>query len=202
MTPPSTEFSLRALVAALAFPVLAGQAGAETTPVVDDDIQRIEKSTRPDRDRLRGPDGKPPMKLKDGASLFMSFDADRDGRVVASEIETGITEAFAAADKDGGGFISVLEQQSWAESLRPVDSSLANPVRFDPNLDRRISFGEFNAVILGLAEDFSDEATGDVILADLKEPVRIPGPEERPGPDRLQGGRGGEGPPRGGRGQS
>ena len=33
--------------------------------------------------------------------------------------------------------LQMLEQQAWARSLPTRDNSLANPVRFDPNLDRR-----------------------------------------------------------------
>lgn len=178
-----TAFSMRALIMGLALPVMACGAladtdsEAQTSLEVDDDIERIETVTRPDRDAILK--AKRPTGLKDGASLFISFDTDQDGRVDAAEIEAGIAAAFETADRNANGFITALEQQAWANNLRPADSSLANPVRFDPNLDRRISFEEFETVITDLAGDYSDAVSGDVIIADLKTSQNGKTPEER-----------------------
>ena len=109
-------------------------------------------------------------RLKPGAGLFLTFDEDEDGRISASEIDTGIPIAFESADKNADGYLTALEQQDWAESLPTRDDSLANPFRFDPNLDRRVDLEEFTLVISNLGLDYADETSGDILVADLKAP--------------------------------
>ena len=109
-------------------------------------------------------------RLKPGAGLFITFDADNDGRISQSEIDAGIPTAFAEADNNEDGYLTALEQQDWARSLPTRDDSLANPFRFDPNLDRRVDLEEFTLVISNLGLDYADEVSGDIIIADLKAP--------------------------------
>ncbi len=109
-------------------------------------------------------------RLKPGGGLFITFDQDEDGRISSSEIDSGIPVAFQAADKNQDGHLTALEQQDWAASLPTRDDSLANPFRFDPNLDRRVDLDEFTLVINNLGLDYADEASGDIIIADLKAP--------------------------------
>ena len=82
-------------------------------------------------------------RLVAGGGLIMSFDADDNGRVTPSELNTGSVAAFAVADANQDGRLSALEQQDWANNLPTRDDTLANPVRFDPNLDRMVSQSEF-----------------------------------------------------------
>lgn len=110
-------------------------------------------------------------RLKPGAGLFITFDADSNGRISRSEIDAGIPAAFEQADNNEDGFLTALEQQDWARSLPTRDDSLANPFRFDPNLDRRVDIDEFTLVISNLGRDYADEASGDIIIADLKAPL-------------------------------
>lgn len=109
-------------------------------------------------------------RLKPGAGLFITFDSDNNGRISQSELDTGIPAAFARADKNADGYLTALEQQDWARSLPTRDDSLANPFRFDPNLDRRVDLEEFTLVINNLGFDYADEVSGDIIIADLKAP--------------------------------
>ena len=109
-------------------------------------------------------------RLKPGAGLFITFDTDNDGRISQSEIETGIPAAFSQADNNEDGYLTALEQQDWAQSLPTRDDSLANPFRFDPNLDRRVDLDEFTLVISNLGLDYADEVSGDIIISDLKAP--------------------------------
>ena len=140
------------------------------------------------------PDG--PKRLVASGGLLMSFDADRDGVITVAEREAGILSAYEAADADGNGSLTAFEQQAWAESLPTHDDSLANPVRFDPNLDRRVSFEEFQAVIRGVAEDYASTEDGSVLVTDLEEKT----PERGAGGPGAPGGPGGPGggPPGGG----
>ena len=111
-------------------------------------------------------------RLKPGAGLFITFDQDNDGRISQSEIASGIPAAFEDADNNADGYLTALEQQDWAQGLPTRDDSLANPFRFDPNLDRRVDLDEFTLVISNLGRDYADEASGEIVIADLKAPRR------------------------------
>lgn len=135
-------------------------------------------------------------RFKPGAGLFISFDVDANGAITPSEIADGIPLAFIDADANADGYLTALEQQDWAASLPTRDDSLANPVRFDPNLDRRVDLSEFTTVINGLGDDYADAETGDVLVSDLKAPE--PERPQREGREALrdrlrQGGPGGRG---------
>ena len=109
-------------------------------------------------------------RLKPGAGLFLTFDQDNDGRISRGEIDAGIPSAFEDADGNADGHLTALEQRDWAQDLPTRDDSLANPFRFDPNLDRRVDLDEFTQVITDLAADYADAESGDIIVADLKAP--------------------------------
>jgi hypothetical protein len=109
-------------------------------------------------------------RLKPGAGLFITFDVDANGRISQTELDAGIPAAFKSADGNDDGYLTALEQQDWAESLPTRDDSLANPFRFDPNLDRRVDLDEFTLVISNLGQDYADESSGEIIIADLKAP--------------------------------
>lgn len=125
-------------------------------------------------------------RLKPGAGLFITFDSDSNGRISQAEIDAGIPAAFEQADNNDDGYLTALEQQDWARSLPTRDDSLANPFRFDPNLDRRVDLDEFTLVINNLGLDYADEESGDIIIADLKAP--------RPAREGRAGGRDGARP--------
>ena len=124
-------------------------------------------------------------RLVPGGGLFVSFDANRDGMVSVSEIETGIRMAFARADTNGDGVLSAFEQQDWARGLPTRDDTLANPVRFDPNLDRRVSVEEFSDVIIALAGDYREDDSSVIEIAALQAPGRAG--EAGKLPARVQG---------------
>ena len=136
-----------ALLMAATAPAIAQQA--------DDDIVRLpgQGFTKPEAHKRRGT----PDRLVAGGGLFLSFDTDGDGRITRAELEAGTAAAFAKADANGDGHLTAFEQIKWAESLPTRDDTLANPVRFDPNLDRRVSPEEFETVIAELAEHYVEE---------------------------------------------
>jgi hypothetical protein len=108
-------------------------------------------------------------RLVPGGGLIMSFDASDDGRVTPVELKSGAAAAFLLADTNEDGTLSALEQQDWANGLPTRDDTLANPVRFDPNLDRMITRGEFVAVVAQLAAAYA-EPDGDILLEKLAAP--------------------------------
>lgn len=127
-------------------------------------------------------------RLVPGGGLFASFDLTRDGIITAPEIVAGISAAFLAADSNADGNLTALEQQAWAAGLPTRDDSLANPVRFDPNLDRFVTRAEFQGVISDLATAYRG-ADGSITLASLA------APEPKPGPRAFTELRGREPPP-------
>lgn len=145
----------------------SAHAQVEATPD-EDELVRL-----PGQGEVREPtlrDRTKAKRLKPGAGLFLTFDADENGRISTNEIQAGIPVAFSSADKNADGYLTALEQQDWAASLPTRDDSLANPFRFDPNLDRRVDLEEFTLVINNLGIDYADEVSGDIIVADLKAP--------------------------------
>ncbi len=114
-------------------------------------------------------------RLVPGGGLFASFDVNADGLITADEQAIGVTRAFTDADLNADGQLTALEQQAWADGLPTRDDSLANPVRFDPNLDRVVTLDEFAAVIAGLAANYTRD-DGAIEIA------RLAAPEKRPDP--------------------
>ena len=155
--------SLTAL-AFLAIPL----TGFTSMAQAEDDILRLpgsgELKSEADRAHLKAD------RLKPGGGLLASFDADGNDRISDAEIQAGIALAFEAADANGDGELTAIEQQEWAANLPTHDDSLANPVRFDPNLDRRVSFAEFSNVIVNLSTDYRKDGHDELRLGSLRAP--------------------------------
>lgn len=140
---------LACLAVSTALPFLMAAGDAET-----DDIVRLPGEAQ----RANGGPPQPKgMRYVPAGGLFASFDTNQDGTITAEELITGIRAAFAEADANEDGNLSALEQQAWAANLPIRDDTLANPVRFDPNLDRIVTPEEFEYVLLQLARNYQDE---------------------------------------------
>lgn len=162
-----------ALVASLWGPAALGQdaESAETEQIpIEDEIVRLpgQGELKPEAARIVGDDTE---RLIAGGGLILSFDTDANGRVTPDELQAGVAAAFENADKNEDGRITPLEQMAWADRLPTRDTSLANPARFDPNLDRVVRETEFSEVVLTFAATLADETTGDVHLEKLKSRV-------------------------------
>jgi len=107
-------------------------------------------------------------RLIPGGGLLLSFDRNQDGDITQTEIDEGIISAFIKADANEDGRITPLEQIKWTESLPTRDVSLANPARFDPNLDRSVRNDEFTDIITAFAAIHMDETSGVIPVTALK----------------------------------
>lgn len=184
----------RILIASLTASVLLASANADVqdndAPAEDDGLVRL-----PGQGELKAPPPRSPERRKPrtarlvpGGGLLLSFDVDQNGQVSPEEISEGAARAFLEADASADGTLTALEQQAWAAQLPTRDDTLANPVRFDPNLDRQVSQAEFTAVIRQIALPYVDAATGDVPMASLDAPVERPRDARevlRPDPRRI-----------------
>lgn len=161
-------------LAALALPLLASAD--------EDELLRLpgQGEVKPELNHVGGIG-----RLVPGGGLLLSFDTNEDGVVTPAEVETGISAAFTLADANGDGRVSPLEQISWSEKLPTRDMSLANPARFDPNLDRVVRLDEFTDIVWLLVNVYADP-TGSVNIADLQavEQRRQPQEETELVPDR------------------
>lgn len=183
--------TLSCLILSLALPLAAGASGEGAADA--DDLVRLpgQPAARASAEGGAPLPGLPKKgeKLVPGGILFVSFDTNGDGEVSPEELSAGITEAFAAADANGDGQIGALEQQAWAASFAVRDDTLANPVRFDPNLDRVVTFEEFSSVILQLAASYQDSA-GTITTARLTQPDKSDRDDSRQMAERAWRGNG------------
>jgi len=150
----------------------SGQAHAD-----DDGLVRLpgQGELKPDATYIEGIG-----RLVPGGGLLLSFDADQDMQITPDEISAGIEAAFLKADENEDGRITPLEQIKWTETLPTRDASLANPARFDPNLDRSVRDEEFRDVIFAFAAIHADEQTGIIPVTNLKSAQQGRLPQEEP----------------------
>lgn len=163
---------MRNLVLALSAAALFGFAAPASAGAGDesDDLVRLPGQSYPGPGQRKArANAHAPDRLVAGGGLMISFDTDLDGKITPTELANGINAAFLEADSNGDGYLSPLEQLSWAENQPTRDDTLGNPARFDPNLDRRASFDEFDTVLTSLAADYASES-GIIHVADLKAP--------------------------------
>lgn len=125
-------------------------------------------------------------RLIPGGGLLLSFDTDKNKEITPEELESGIEAAFLLADRNKDGRMTPLEQIKWTQTLPSHDVSLANPARFDPNLDRVVRNEEFHDVIMILATQHMDEVTGIIHVSALKstQQGRLPPEEVERAPNR------------------
>lgn len=162
------------MVRTISLIVMLASASVFVSPAMADDDELVRLPGQGEfRDQKKREETKGD-RLKPGAGLLVSFDTDENGRISTSEIGVGIPIAFKAADENEDGYLTAIEQQEWASSLPTRDDSLANPFRFDPNLDKRVYLEEFAKVITDLGIDYADEASGDIIVTELKAPKQKP----------------------------
>jgi len=113
-----------------------------------------------------------------GALLFAGFDHNHNYVIDKSEVSTGIKRAFAFADKDGSGTLSLVELEGWRVSALGSEHAAPSNFAFAPNFARTVSPETFAAVLGNLAErldkDDQGEMDGLISLADLLKNYQAP----------------------------
>lgn len=114
--------------------------------------------------------------------MFISFDADGDLSVGASEIQAGLQREFARADANRDGQLQPLEFQNWSQSV--LGGAQLGPYRldFDRNVDNAISRDEFETEIRARVADYDTNEDGALARGEF---IRLIG-QARPPAERRQ----------------
>lgn len=99
--------------------------------------------------------------LKPGGLLFVTFDANDDYQITREEISAGILGAFAEADANGDGAITMLELSDWSDRVLGGPGARPGRFDFDSNADVRISREEFSNTLNEFAASY---AGGDGVI--------------------------------------
>jgi hypothetical protein len=83
------------------------------------------------------------------------------------EVRENAERAFARADTNNSGTISIFEQQDWAQIIGAGDGQLANAVSFDTNIDRQVTLEEFSNGLLRIARPYMDSETEEIPFSNL-----------------------------------
>jgi hypothetical protein len=135
--------------------------------------------------------------LSSDALLFVSFDADNDGRTSAADLDAGVLREWARADRNQDGVLTPLEFSDWARSALGGPQLPPYRLNFDRNVDNSITRAEFADELRARFDEYDANHDGAVTRAEMLRP----GPQARPqmtrdGP-RGEGGRSGEHRPNG-----
>jgi hypothetical protein len=132
--------------------------------------------------------------VKPAALLFAGFDHDSDYVVSRGEFEVGLVGAFAIADEDASGRVSLFEYRAWASRALGSETALPGWITVDQNNNSSIEEAEFRAEFSRLAEVYGI-LDGGIVLADLTRdmPIQSASRKSAPSGGKGSGGRGGKG---------
>lgn len=173
---------------------LAVPAGAQIisqTPrpdVPDPETQTIETIQRKER---IGRSGTVIQIPRAGALLFAGFDTNGDYSVDKTEVASGITRAFARADRDGNKNLSLVELEGWRVAALGSEHAAPSNFAFAPNFARTVSKTTFTKVLMDLADrldtDDQGEMDGNISMSDLLKDYRPS--RQRKNDNRIDAGR-------------
>jgi hypothetical protein len=132
--------------------------------------------------------------VKPAALLFAGFDHDSDYVVSRDEFEVGLIGAFAIADEDASGRLSLFEYRAWATRALGSETALPGWISVDRNNNSSIEEAEFHAEFGRLAELYGI-LEGGIVLAELTRdmPILSAPRASGSGGGKGSGGRGGKG---------
>lgn len=94
--------------------------------------------------------------LQPGGLLLASFDSNGDYRIDPAEQEAGIARAFAVADRDGDGAVSLIELGGFRALAFGDRDALPGPFTFDANQDGSVTAAEFTAALKTTIADYAN----------------------------------------------
>lgn len=124
--------------------------------------------------------------LLPAALLFASFDADGNYKVSKDEVDAGLHNAFAQADADGSGKLSLFEYQNWAAQALGAPNARPGWIGVDLDGDRSISEDEYRQTFLGLASNYGLSGPEGILFDKLTRtmgPMRQRGEQNERRPD-------------------
>jgi len=99
--------------------------------------------------------------------LLTGFDVDDDARVTRDELRAGTARAFALADADRSGQVSLIELSSWSATWLGDGSALPGRFDFDRDGSDTVSEKEFAAELSRRFARFDQDNDGVVVRAEL-----------------------------------
>lgn len=172
------SFALRTRAAAAALMASAPLALALALPAAADELVTL-PGARPTEEAPAQPGFEGVLGVRSGALFFAALDADGDLVITQAERAAGYPRAFAHADRDGSGGLSLLEYADFAELALGAREARPGVVALDYNQDRDISPDEFAAGFETVAARYADDAGAiafSALTVDLGELAEERGP--------------------------
>jgi len=163
------KFISIALALSLLLPI---SAHAQDSSVNDPFATERLGSDGPSERVKRGQDSSTQRALIPLGLLYASFDTDRNYSVSKAELEAGIAQSFAVADKDESTHLSLVELARWREGVLGSRDLLPGNTQFDRNFDSRVERAEFSSLLSDLYESFDRNKNGALEFAEMTRPVR------------------------------
>lgn len=104
--------------------------------------------------------------------VFASFDTDGDYAISQTELGNGITTAFARADSNGNGRLSLVELDRWRGGALGSLDKLPGNTQFDRNFDSAVTAREFTDVLSRIAKRLDRDKDGMLQFSELWEKAR------------------------------
>jgi len=106
-----------------------------------------------------------------GALLVAGFDRNDDYIIDTAEVSAGVDRAFASADVDKNGTLSLVELESWREKAFGAIDADPNNFAFAPNFARTVSKAKFREVLGKVTDNLDKDKDGNmdgkIAMADL-----------------------------------
>lgn len=140
-----------------ALALIAASFAVSGVSAQDDDLITLGGSSSGPEEAAR--EAPPPsgLVLRPGGLFFASLDADGDFLISTAERIAGVEAAFATADRNGSGDLSLIEYADFAERALGARDAQPGVLGFDRDQDNRISPAEFRAGFEDLAARLAPE---------------------------------------------
>jgi hypothetical protein len=106
--------------------------------------------------------------------LIAGFDGDGDARTSRDELRQGGSRAFALADGDRNGKLTLIELSGWSTTWLGDASALPGRFDFDRDADDGVSAAEFAAELDRRFGRYDADKDGFVIRAELLQAAQMP----------------------------